>query len=160
MTQCPCGSSKNYQDCCGLFIETDKNADTPESLMRSRYTAYTLANMAYIKKTMRGKPLDGFNEAEAETWAKQDEWAGLEVLKSSMEDSNADIGYVEFIASYKDQGKKQSIHELSKFQRIEGKWFYTSGSQPKTKSPKPKISRNAPCPCGSQKKYKNCHGKV
>ncbi|MCM1730892.1 SEC-C metal-binding domain-containing protein [Bacteroides uniformis] len=24
----------------------------------------------------------------------------------------------------------------------------------------PKISRNAPCPCGSGKKYKNCHGKV
>lgn len=23
----------------------------------------------------------------------------------------------------------------------------------------PKISRNAPCPCGSGKKYKNCHGK-
>ena len=23
----------------------------------------------------------------------------------------------------------------------------------------PKISRNAPCPCGSGKKYKNCHGR-
>jgi preprotein translocase subunit SecA len=23
----------------------------------------------------------------------------------------------------------------------------------------PKISRNAPCPCGSGKKFKNCHGK-
>jgi uncharacterized protein YecA (UPF0149 family) len=23
----------------------------------------------------------------------------------------------------------------------------------------PKINRNDPCPCGSGKKYKNCHGK-
>jgi len=24
----------------------------------------------------------------------------------------------------------------------------------------PKIGRNAPCPCGSGKKYKHCHGRV
>ena len=24
----------------------------------------------------------------------------------------------------------------------------------------PKVGRNQPCPCGSGKKYKNCHGKV
>ena len=23
----------------------------------------------------------------------------------------------------------------------------------------PKVGRNDPCPCGSGKKYKNCHGK-
>ncbi|MYF90782.1 MAG: preprotein translocase subunit SecA, partial [Gemmatimonadetes bacterium] len=23
----------------------------------------------------------------------------------------------------------------------------------------PKVGRNAPCPCGSGKKYKRCHGK-
>ncbi|MFT7517150.1 MAG: preprotein translocase subunit SecA [Myxococcota bacterium] len=26
-------------------------------------------------------------------------------------------------------------------------------------APKPKVARNAPCPCGSSKKYKQCHGK-
>jgi preprotein translocase subunit SecA len=24
----------------------------------------------------------------------------------------------------------------------------------------PKVGRNAPCPCGSGKKYKQCHGKL
>ena len=24
----------------------------------------------------------------------------------------------------------------------------------------PKVGRNDPCPCGSGKKYKNCHGRV
>lgn len=26
--------------------------------------------------------------------------------------------------------------------------------------PGPKIGRNEPCPCGSGKKYKHCHGKL
>jgi preprotein translocase subunit SecA len=28
----------------------------------------------------------------------------------------------------------------------------------KPKSPIPKVGRNDPCPCGSGKKYKRCHG--
>ncbi len=37
------------------------------------------------------------------------------------------------------------------------------GAQPQTASPVesgPKIGRNDPCPCGSGKKYKHCHGKL
>ena len=33
-----------------------------------------------------------------------------------------------------------------------------SGSQPVENGPK--IGRNDPCPCGSGKKYKHCHGKL
>jgi preprotein translocase subunit SecA len=37
-----------------------------------------------------------------------------------------------------------------------------AGSQPKSQAPvhvEKKVGRNEPCPCGSGKKYKNCHGK-
>jgi preprotein translocase subunit SecA len=34
-----------------------------------------------------------------------------------------------------------------------------SGATAAPASPKPKVARNAPCPCGSGKKYKQCHGK-
>jgi len=27
-------------------------------------------------------------------------------------------------------------------------------------APVPKVGRNEPCPCGSGKKYKNCHGRL
>lgn len=36
------------------------------------------------------------------------------------------------------------------------------GQQPQHTQPivnGPKVGRNDPCPCGSGKKYKNCHGK-
>jgi preprotein translocase subunit SecA len=33
-------------------------------------------------------------------------------------------------------------------------------AKPKTiRREKPKVGRNDPCPCGSGKKYKHCHGK-
>jgi preprotein translocase subunit SecA len=43
----------------------------------------------------------------------------------------------------------------------EGRDYYEP-SEPVKKEPikvGPKIGRNDPCPCGSGKKYKNCHGK-
>ncbi len=35
----------------------------------------------------------------------------------------------------------------------------TGNSQPRTPTGKQKVGRNAPCPCGSGKKYKHCHGR-
>ena len=38
----------------------------------------------------------------------------------------------------------------------------TNGGEPKSNAPvrvEKKVGRNDPCPCGSGKKYKNCHGK-
>jgi preprotein translocase subunit SecA len=38
----------------------------------------------------------------------------------------------------------------------------TNGGEPKSKMPvhvEKQVGRNDPCPCGSGKKYKNCHGK-
>lgn len=39
----------------------------------------------------------------------------------------------------------------------------TNGGEPKSNAPvrvEKKVGRNDPCPCGSGKKYKNCHGKI
>ncbi len=35
-----------------------------------------------------------------------------------------------------------------------------AGAKPATQDPRRKVGRNAPCPCGSGKKYKNCCGKL
>ena len=32
------------------------------------------------------------------------------------------------------------------------------GLQPPQQRAEPKVGRNDPCPCGSEKKYKRCHG--
>lgn len=153
MNTCPCGSNLDYSSCCGLYHSNEAIPKTPEALMRSRYTAYTLANMDYIKKTMQGKPTVGFNEIEVAQWSKSILWLGLRIIKSYQDDENT--GFVEFIASYLDNHFIKSIHEMSQFQAINGCWFYIDGKQV-AESPI-KIFRNASCPCGSKKKFKNCH---
>lgn len=162
MNQCPCGLPTDYLACCGSYIEKQETAKTPEALMRSRYTAYSQARIDYLRKTMLGKPLVGFNDYDTALWAKQVKWLGLQVITSYLDPRNENIGFVEFIASYMEKNAIKTIHELSQFQRHNGSWFYTDSLPPQTgkSTIKQKISRNAPCPCGSQKKYKNCHALI
>lgn len=157
MSLCPCGSEKAYENCCGLYIDNKQHPQTPEQLMRSRYSAYSLAKIDHIKNTMKGKALIGFNALEAQQWTEQVTWLGLEVIQA--EPTTSDVGFVEFAARFRENNKIQVIHEVSEFHREEGFWFYVSGStkQGSPKIKKPKVARNAPCPCGSGKKYKNCH---
>jgi SEC-C motif-containing protein len=153
---CPCGCRKKYLDCCEPFLSGRQKPKTPEDLMRSRYTAYTLAEIDYIKKTMRGKPLLHFQETEARRWASRLFWLQLKVLRSTMETPTK--GYVEFIAQYIDGTTLHSLHEKSEFSYEQEQWFYVDGFLFPTK--KQLISRNNPCPCGSQRKFKNCHGNI
>lgn len=122
--------------------------------MRSRYTAYAHSNTAYIKKTMRGNAFHGFNEQDARNWAGKVKWVGLEVIHTSNESPVQ--GHVEFIATYIEGEQLKRIHENSEFMRVDGRWYYVDGTQKPTI--KHKILRNAGCPCGGPKKYKNCHG--
>jgi SEC-C motif-containing protein len=156
MINCPCASNKKYVDCCEPYISYKKRPSTPEALMRSRYTAYTKANIDYIKKTMRGRALFSFQEIEAKSWAERVVWLKLTVLQASCESPTK--GYVEFIALFIDAGILNSIHEKSEFIQEDGQWYYVDGIQFPIKSVA--ISRNAACPCGSQRKFKSCHGKI
>lgn len=127
MSLCCCGSNKAYADCCEPFILGTKLPATPEQLMRSRYSAYSQANIAYIEKTMKGEALKGFDAKEAKKWAKQASWLGLSVIKAPIALGNT--GFVEFIARYALNGKAQAIHEVSEFHFEGDRWYYVRGDQ-------------------------------
>jgi SEC-C motif-containing protein len=44
---CICGSSKPFKKCCQRFLSGDRLAKTPEQLMRSRYSASTVAGFMW-----------------------------------------------------------------------------------------------------------------
>ncbi|MBI2785013.1 MAG: YchJ family protein [Legionella longbeachae] len=159
MSLCPCGSQNNYENCCALFVDKKQLPKTPEQLMRSRYTAYSLGKIDYIKNTMKGQALIGFNALEAEKWAKNVKWINLDVIQASM--TTPDVGFVEFTARFSENNQIKIIHEVSEFHRENGAWLYVSGKHKhaSNKITKAKTARNAPCPCGSGKKFKNCHAK-
>lgn len=159
MTACPCGTQKNYSDCCGAFIDNVRLPQTPEELMRSRYTAYANANIDYIQRTMKGPALTRFHPENAKQWAEAVEWLQLKVVASAVDGPK---GTVEFLAYFKENNKKFVMHELSEFLQEEGQWYYVDGSNPKHKPhqhmPEVRLNRNDPCYCGSSKKYKKCCG--
>ena len=120
---CPCGSSLPYSECCSLIINAIKEADTCEELMRSRYTAFTMANADYLMsshslKTRRLKDLQSIKK-----WAESVQWMGLVVLNTHAGKVNDQTGDVEFRALYMERGKVQQIHENSLFKRENGNTF-------------------------------------
>ncbi len=126
--------------------------------MRSRYTAFVRADLAYIDSTLAPEAREDYDPAETETWVKEAEWRGLEVR--SIQTSDDAPHTVEFVANYKFRGKVYAHHELASFRQEDGRWLYVDG----VLNPRPaqrvteKVGRNDPCPCGSGKKYKKCCG--
>jgi len=157
-TLCPCGSGLELDACCGPYVAGAKPAPTAEALMRSRYTAYTLGNTAYLQSTLC-KAEQGDGELSAAE-IKAATWTGLEIRATEAGGENDDTGQVEFVARYKSGGDQHVHHENSTFCREDGRWVYESGViNPKAQPVKSaKVGRNDPCPCGSGKKYKKCCG--
>ncbi|MBP6563957.1 MAG: YchJ family protein [Neisseriaceae bacterium] len=146
---CPCGTDRPYAACCGLLHQGQK-ADTPEALMRSRYSAFVAQDADYLINTWH--PSCGVAKFKAELVADFDhtEWLGLTIVSSA---ADGNQGMVTFAARFKDQadGQPHLIHERSRFVREDGQWYYLDGTQPK-------VGRNDDCPCGSGKKFKKCCG--
>lgn len=127
MKPCFCGSDKIYKDCCGVFISGQQHAPTPETLMRSRYTAYVRGNINYIAETMKGPATVGFDIERAKRRANVTKWLGLKIINAPQVAQDSKVGYVEFEAYFQGQGRKQHQHEMSEFHLIDGRWYYVDG---------------------------------
>jgi SEC-C motif-containing protein len=132
---CPCGGA-SYARCCGRFIDDGAVPQTAEELMRSRYTAYTRRNDAWLKATWHA------DTRPAEPVAQDDDvkWLGLEVRQhvprgdtAAVDTAAVDTATVEFVARYKVGGRAHRLHEVSRFVREGGRWFYIDGSFPEKK---------------------------
>ena len=122
MQSCPCGGAR-YESCCGRFIDIGETPQTAEQLMRSRYSAYVLRNEPYLKATWH--PSTRPSEAVAQD--DDTKWLGLDVKKHVPAGNEATV---EFVARYKIGGRAHRLHEVSRFVREDGKWFYVDGSFP------------------------------
>ncbi|RZO19808.1 MAG: zinc chelation protein SecC [SAR92 clade bacterium] len=98
-------------------------ANTPEQLMRSRYSAYALGGFGeYLLKTWF--PPMAKNLRVSELSEKTQQWIKLDVLGSGHTGTE---GWVEFKAIYQTNSGKSIMHEKSVFTRIEHQWFYIGG---------------------------------
>ncbi|HYE37222.1 YchJ family protein [Methylocaldum sp.] len=155
-TTCPCGSEKSFDACCGPYLAGQSAAPTAEALMRSRFTAFELRNADYLKESWDpGKrPASLDFEGDTRTWSR------LEIVGTVGGGESDDRGVVEFKAQFELGDDTYLIHEVSRFHRVAGRWVYLDGTihYHGKIAHKGEILRNAPCPCGSGKKYKKCCG--
>lgn len=163
MDNCPCGSEKEYDECCGPVIRGDRPAVSPEQVMRARYSAYALKETGFLFTSLHPKHRSDFDEKATRSWAEGAQWHGLKILATSGGGGEDSQGTVEFIASYTDKSGKKEHHELATFSKEGGDWYFLNG-EPVTSKPvvrsEPKTGRNDPCPCGSGKKFKKCCGQA
>lgn len=124
---CACGRNNIYEKCCGEIHKSIELALTAEDLMRSRYSAYTLANSAYLQKSHHSSTRPSKRESRnIEVWAKSVTWIKLEVLNTTLGSSNDSKGTVEFKAYYMEYSNVEVIHEKSYFEKEKGIWTYKS----------------------------------
>jgi SEC-C motif-containing protein len=159
MAGCPCGTGRDYAACCGRYIDGEASAPTAEALMRSRYTAYTRANIDYVAETHDPATRASHDAEGARAWAEGSQWLGLEILATEAGGEDDDSGKVEFVARFRNDDGEQEHREVSTFSKLDGAWYFTSGEvrgPQQVRRASPKVGRNDPCPCGSGKKYKKC----
>jgi len=119
---CPCGRPLAYAACCGRFIEGGEAAPDAESLMRSRYTAFTRGAEAYLLATWHPstRPARAIEEGGVK-------WLGLTVQGHRALD--ADHAEVRFVARFRAGGGPAGrIEECSRFVREGGRWYYLAAA--------------------------------
>jgi SEC-C motif-containing protein len=124
--ECPCGSGARYRECCGPRHDGTKPAETPEALMRSRWSAFALGLGDYLVDTLtanhedRKIPRDALARALSQAKDRQ-RFMALTIKALPAADQ------VTFHARIFEKGKDVSFTERSTFVQEDGRWKYASG---------------------------------
>jgi SEC-C motif domain protein len=159
---CSCDTKKPFSECCEPVLKGVRTPATAVELMRSRYTAYVRHEIDYIMNTLSPTRKKDTDRKATEEWSRDTQWEGLEIVSTVKGGPEDETGSVEFIAKFREKEEAKTHHELATFVKLKGSWYFEDGRTPPQKPVKsegPKVGRNDPCPCGSGKKYKKCHGK-
>ncbi|MEU3980079.1 YchJ family metal-binding protein [Streptomyces sp. NPDC026672] len=121
LRSCPCGLAKSYEECCGRRHSGTAPAPTAEALMRARYSAFVVGDVGYLLRTWHPRTRPARLDPDPGT-----RWTGLEVLGAEAGSAFHSVGTVTFRASYRGG----SLHERSRFERVDGAWVYVDGDFP------------------------------
>lgn len=121
---CYCGNKETYTACCEVFHLNKGKAKTAEQLMRSRYSAFVLANGDYLMQTHHSSTRPIQEKKAIVKWSKSVDWIKLEVLETTKGLENDEEGTVTFNAYFYERGSTELIHEKSAFLKEDDTWYY------------------------------------
>lgn len=119
--RCPCLSSLPYAECCGPLHSGEALAATAERLMRSRFSAFAVADAAYLLATWHPSTRPVTLDLDEEL-----RWYRLDILSRTRGGLADTAGTVEFVAWYRGT-ETGSLHEVSLFIRERDRWWYLDG---------------------------------
>lgn len=92
--------------------------------MRSRYSAFAVGDAPYLLATWHPRTRPRSLELDPDQV-----WRRLDVLATRAGGPFDDAGEVEFAAHFRDAatGERGRLHEVSRFVRDDGAWFYVDG---------------------------------
>ena len=98
--------------------------------MRSRYSAFTRRDESYLLATWHAstRPMALHLAGGTASGDNPTKWIGLDVKRAASTGDNSAI--VEFVARFKTGGRAQRMHEVSRFVREDGRWFYVTAETP------------------------------
>ena len=148
---CLCDSGSKPDDCCVPLIRDGKSALNPLQLMRARYYAHKSGILDFIIRTTLPSKQKDIDPTMLKKWLNSCNWISLGIIRWAETGTNK--GFVEFKASYLQEGVLKVHHELSYFMKIGGLWYYSHGAYTKAVNQQSQ-SKNSICFCGSGKKFK------
>lgn len=116
---CPCNSGFPMASCCAPYLAKLAPAPSAETLMRSRYTAYTLGRVDYLTQTWHPDTCPSRLDVD-----EQRQWLGLRIKNVVAGGPGDETGSVEFVARFKVNGRAHRLHEISRFRCVDGRWYY------------------------------------
>ncbi|MUL46889.1 YchJ family protein [Mycobacterium sp. CBMA293] len=120
---CRCDSGMEYADCCGPLHRGERPAATAVALMRSRFTAFALGDVAYLLAT--------WHQSTRPARLDLDDgvvWRRLQIVDTESGGADDPTGMVQFRAQYVQDGGRHILHERSRFTRDRGgRWLYVDG---------------------------------
>ena len=124
---CPCESKLTFDRCCEPYLTGKKVPETAEKLMRSRFTAYSLARADYLAATTAAEEREKLDVEELGQYCRSVKCISLKILSTELGKPGDDTGVVLFHAKLLINGKRMLHREKSRFVREEGRWAYLDG---------------------------------
>jgi SEC-C motif-containing protein len=115
-----------YAECCEPFHRGAATAPTAERLMRSRYSAFAVGDVGYLRRTWHpaSRPARLVLDPDQR-------WMRLEIVARTGGGLLDTEGTVEFRAHHiRGGGRAGVLHENSRFRREAGGWLYVGVVEP------------------------------
>ncbi len=88
--------------------------------MRSRYSAFALRNVGWLKESLWPKYQKTLDMAELTEFAQTRQWIGLEILQVEKGSVDDKTGMVKFVAKALENGEVREHREASLFRKKKG----------------------------------------